>query len=131
LEAFGGLKVGNTGAGAECASSDIEFGLPPSDDEDVDAWQTALKTEFVCLGEIHHGHGQLWTAGKGRMFSSGLVAPIMLFMGNHFAEGVDALLRGRRSQPMLLPWQEKVMVWGEWFYARDARVLTPDLLNGS
>lgn len=131
LRAFAGLNVGKTGPGKECATSNIEFGLPPCRDENVDAWQLALNTEFVCLGEYHCGHGQLWLDNKSRLFASGLVAPMMLFVGKSFAEGVEALLNGHRPRPMLLPWQQKVMVWGEWFDAGDQCVLKPDSFYGS
>lgn len=32
---------------------------------------------------------------------------------------------------MLLPWQEKVMVWGQWLSASDDGVITPDFFNVS
>lgn len=129
LEAFQGLVVGSTGPGEECACSDIKFGIPPDEDEDITAWQELLKTTFVGLGEVHHGHEQLWLDGKGRLFSSGLVAPMVLFLGNSFAVGVEKLLRGRRGQPTLLPGQEKVTVWGQLFSAGDAGVITPAFFN--
>jgi hypothetical protein len=125
LGAFSGLVVGSTGAGEECASSDIKFGVPPEEDEDIGAWQDLLKTRFVGLGEAHHGHEQLWLDDKERLFSSGLVAPLVVFLGSSFAEGIEKLLRGRRGQPMLLPGQEKVMAWGQWFSAGDTGVIMP------
>ncbi|RXU67668.1 hypothetical protein CW358_06175 [Pseudomonas protegens] len=129
LQAFGELTVGHTGAGAECASSDIEFGCPACPDEQVHGWQEALHTHFVCLGDVHHGHAQLWLDSQGRLFSNGLVAPIMLFVGHDFAQGVEALLKGYRLRPMLLPSQEEVMVWGERFRTGDPLVLTPGFFH--
>ncbi|WP_080963056.1 MULTISPECIES: SUKH-3 domain-containing protein [Pseudomonas] len=129
LQAFGELTVGHIGTGEECASSDIEFGCPACPDEQVDGWQEALRTDFVCLGDVHHGHGQLWLDSQGRLFLNGLVASMMLFVGHDFAQGIEALLKGYRSHPMLLPSQEDVMVWGERFRAGDPRVLTPDFFR--
>jgi hypothetical protein len=131
LRAFGGLTVGITGPGEDCASSDIAFGCTPCHCASIDDWEHALNTELVCLGDYHNGHGQLWLDRQGRLFSQGMVAPMMLFEGNSFAEGVEALLKGRRSKPMLLPWQSEVVVWGERFRAGDPRVLTPDFFMGS
>jgi hypothetical protein len=124
LEAFGGLVVGSTGSGEECACSDIAFGVPPDGDEDIDAWQELLNSSFIGLGNAHNGHEQLWLDRSGRLFSSGLASPMVLFLGESFAEGMEKLLRGRRGRPMLLPRQDKVMVWGRWFSASDMEVMT-------
>lgn len=138
LQSFSGLRVGTVGAGEDCASSDIEFGRYYFDDDDywlcfedeLGDWQKLLKTEFVCLGECHNAHGQVWMDSEQRIFQYGLVAPMMMFEGYTFASGVERLLRGRRSQPMLLPWQPAVTVWGETFNANDPRVLSPNFFNG-
>ncbi|MEP5937278.1 MAG: SUKH-3 domain-containing protein [Erythrobacter sp.] len=126
MEAFGGLKIGHSGTGEECACSDIEFDGCSDEDEDIEAWQALLMTKFVGLGTSHHGHEQLWLDGEARLFSSCLVAPGVLFLGDSFSEGIEKLLRGRRGQPMLLSPEEKVMAWGEWFTRDDDTVLTPD-----
>jgi hypothetical protein len=124
LQSFGGLRVGEVGTGEDCARSDVEFCAVEEDDALVQAWQSALGTRFLSIGECHNGHGQLWLDGRGRLFHSGIVAPMVLYEGPTFASGMERLLRGRRSQPMLLPWQDEVMIWGHTFHAGDDEVLS-------
>ncbi|MXP29955.1 hypothetical protein GRI58_14180 [Porphyrobacter algicida] len=127
LQSFGGLKVGETGRGEECAKSDVEFYETDMPDQLVEAWQTILKCRFVGIGECHHGHGQLWLDETGRLFNSGLAGmPKVSLEGTTFAEGMERLLRGFRSKPMLLPWQTQVTVWGEVFRAGDVGVLSAE-----
>jgi hypothetical protein len=129
LMAFGGLKVGVCGPGAECATSDIEFILGDWGDPLAQDWEHLLRTQFVSIAECHHGHGQLLLDAQGRLFQGGLVGPTFTFEGPTFAEGVEAVLRGRKSRPMLLPWQASTHVWGETFRSGDPRLMPLDLLN--
>jgi hypothetical protein len=129
LREVGDLRVGAVGSGG----SDIDFTLPPVRDlfgnDAIEAWQTLLDTPFISIAEYHDGHGQLWLDGKGRLFSSGLVAPGIAFQGHTFAEGVENILRPKHLWPMLLPWQTEVTLQFQTFRAGDPQVLTVDFFN--
>jgi len=130
LRSFGGLKVGRCGRGEEFGTSDIEFILGAWEDSLAEDWERLLKTKFVSVAECHHGHGQLLLDARGRLFQGGLVGPTFTFEGYTFAEGVEGLLRGRKPQPMLLPWQEHTHVGGQTYRSGDPRLMSLDLLNG-
>lgn len=129
LQSFGGLRVGEVGVGEDCARSNIEFCKVEEHDPLIEAWQTALRTRLVGIGECHNGHGQLWLDDHSRLFHSGLVAPMVLYDGPTFASGIEKHLLGHRSQPMLLPWQDEVLVWGQTFLAGDIGVLSVESFN--
>jgi hypothetical protein len=128
LREFGGLSVGTVGPGINCGASDIAFRandpVENSDDELILSWQTLLSTPFVCIAEFHHAHGLLGVDGRGRLFTSGVIAPLVTYGGSSFADAVTDLLTGVRSRPTLLPSQERVCAWGETFEASDPRVVT-------
>lgn len=115
LRAFSGLRVGRTGAGETCAKSDIDFQFltEPGDDE-IWEWAKLLKTTLVGVGEVHHGHSELWVASDGRCFGRGLIHDAFYFEGESFGLAAERLLLGRgRSRPLIHPRQDSVMHYGE------------------
>ncbi len=126
LTALSGLHVGGTGAGEECARSDIEFGWPgPEDNDEIAWWEQALGTRLVCIGEVHHGHGALYVASDARCFGLSLVHDLFAFEGDSIATALVRLIRGRRSKPMLRADQTTVMMYGDDYTRDSAEVYWP------
>jgi hypothetical protein len=125
LSEFQHLHVGSTGAGEECARGDVQFDLRAVSDPLAEAWQIELGTTLICIGEVHHGHSDLFISEEGRIFSSSIVHPAFMMDGRTFEEALERILLGRRPWPMLLPDQSFVTLFGEDIYAGDPRVIAP------
>lgn len=114
LAQFGGLRLGKCEAGIECATSDVVFRASPMDerDEEILDWQRLLDTTLVSIGEVHHGHGELFISADSRCFGRSFIHDAFYFEGNDFLSGIRNLLLGVRSRPMLRPDQEIVTMYG-------------------
>jgi hypothetical protein len=117
LAAFGGLTVGECGAGEECATSDISFELLDPAEPDVRIWSELLRSQLIGIAEVHRGHGELYVDESGRYFGRSCVHEAFYFEGSSFGEAVEGVLLGRRARPMLRPDQESVTLYGEDFTA--------------
>ena len=123
LAEFGGLRVGVSGAGQECASSDVAFGRSwGAELSDIELWSELLDSPLACIAEIHNAHGELYVDGLGRHFGMSMVHDAFWFEGQSFGEAMERLLLGRRSQPMLRPGQDTMMWYGETITADDPRI---------
>lgn len=125
LAALGGLAIGASENGEQCAPSDVAFAFVP--DALIDApvialWSGLLATRLVGVGEVHNGHGALLADADGRLFTMSLVHDALLLEGETFGAAVEGLLLGRRGRPLLRPDQSSVFCWGEEIAAGDPRV---------
>ena len=124
LAAFGGLCVGETGPGIECAASDIVFRDADSEMETEDRWGVCLRTRLVCIGAEHNEHSALFIDNSGRVFGASLIHDAFYLNGLDFWTGVENALLGRRSQPLLHPTQQFVTLYGERYEAGDPRLFS-------
>src|SRR5262245_50558739 len=114
LAEFGGLTVGRTGDGEECAASDVAFGEITLDESIIDVWGQLLETRLVGVAEVHHSHGahgELQNDGFGRSCGASQVQDAFWFAGASFGEAMERLLLGRRSPPCS-PYQPAVSLSG-------------------
>lgn len=129
LQEFDGLHVGATGAGIECARSDIHFKYLGGANyengylDDVVEWEERLQTRLAGVGELHHSHGELFIASDGHCFARSVVSDDFWHEGPNFSSAAESLLLGlKRSQPLLRPDQESI-VWLGDVIAKDSRVV--------
>ena len=121
LAEFGGLTVGQNGAGKECAKHALAFGhVEP--DRAVLRWADLLGTELIGVADIEDGHGELYVDASGRWFFASCIHNAFAFLGASLSEAMEHELLGKRSQPMLRPDQSSVMMWGEVFTSDDPRI---------
>jgi hypothetical protein len=118
---FGDLIVGDLGAGQECARSDVAFKYFEPDGL-IGIWADLLGEPLIGIAEIHNGHAELYVDGSERYYVASYVHDAFSFAGASFAESMERLLLGRRTQPMLRPDQSNVVCYGEVFTADDPRV---------
>jgi hypothetical protein len=119
LAEFGGLLVGQTGVGEECARSDVSFRQLPPDDLILDVWEKLLCTQLVGIADVHHGHVELYMDSSGRCFSAIIVGDGFCFEGASFNEAIERVLLGRRSRPLLRPGQNTTSHYSEEIRAGD------------
>ena len=114
LARYDGLKVGECITGHDCATSDVFFRARPADDDDeeIAGWQHLLNTRLVSIADVHHGHGELFVCSSGRLFLRSYVHDAFGFQGESFASGMENLLLGMQTRPMLRPGQQSVTMYG-------------------
>jgi hypothetical protein len=122
LAEFGGLNVGRTGLGEECAASDIAFRQLVGDSSFVRFWSEQLHACLIGVAEVHNAHGELYVDTIGRWFVLSLTNDSICFTGSSFSEAMERLLLGRLCRPMLRPDQDKVSIYGKIITADDPRV---------
>ncbi|MHC3489455.1 SUKH-3 domain-containing protein [Pectobacterium brasiliense] len=115
LHAFGGLTVGQCGAGEACASGDIAFGGSEDlqQDETLVEWQGILNTTLILIGETHHAHGALLMDDAGTCYGMSFIHEAFWLEGASFGAAVERILLGRKGKPMLRPDQLSISVYGE------------------
>jgi hypothetical protein len=121
LAEFGGLTVGDGGAGQECAKTTLAFKYVESE-RSIAVWADLLQVRLVGVADASHGHGELYVDDSGGYYLASAVHDAFSFAGASFAEAMERLLLGRRSRPMLRPDQANVVLYGEAFTAADPRV---------
>ena len=122
LAEFGGLHVGQSRTGEECATSDVAFKHLRPEEFVLDVWGKLLATELVGIAEVHNRHEELYVDRSGRCFSYSNVDDGFRFEGSSFSAAIERLLLGRCSRPMLRPEQRTVWHYGEEISADDLRV---------
>jgi SUKH-3 immunity protein len=130
LSEFGGLKVGQAGSGAECATAGIEFRFVESD-EVVDSWARLLDTCLVGVGEAQSGYVDLFVDTAGQWFGVSSTDHAAWFIGRTFADAVERLLKGYRLQPILRTGQKQVTAYGEVISANDPRIYKKSELSNN
>ncbi|GLW39646.1 hypothetical protein Pcaca04_35820 [Pectobacterium carotovorum subsp. carotovorum] len=115
LHAFGGLTVGQSGAGKECASGDIIFGGSEDlqEDDTLLEWQGIMNTTLILIGETHHSHAALLMDCEGACYGMSFIHEAFWFEGASFGAAVERILLGLKGKPMLRPDQSSISVYGE------------------
>jgi hypothetical protein len=122
LTEFGGLHVGQSGTGEECAKGDVVFKHLHQGEYVLDVWGKLLSTDLVGIAEVHNRHAELYIDRSDRFFCYSNVDDGFRFEGSSFGEAIERVLLGRRSRPMLRPDQRTVWHYGEEISADDPRV---------
>jgi hypothetical protein len=115
LEELGGLHVGRSGAGIECAASDLIFYFCETYQDIVSTWSGLLRSTLIGVAEVCNRHGLLFVDEAGRCFGASQIHDAFYFEGQTFGDAVERLLLGRKSRPMLRPDQHEVDLYGETF----------------
>ena len=77
--------------------------------------KAALQTRTVGIAEQDSGHGELYLAERGHLIGCSLVHDAYWLVGRTFAHGMEAIAKGERSRPILLPEDDEVMLYGVTF----------------
>jgi hypothetical protein len=121
LGEFGGLAVGQSGPGKECAKSTLVFGyIEP--DRAIRRWADLLQSRLIGVADVDGLHAELYMDASGRCFFASCIHDAFAFVGASLAEAMEHLLLGQRSRPMLRPDQTSVVMWNEVFTPDDPRV---------
>lgn len=93
LEAFGGLRIGHTGAGIEVAASDIDLRfLPPTElSIGYETEEEQLGQRVYFLGMIHNGHAEMLIDESGAIYD---LADDFIRVAPTFAEALVPILLG-------------------------------------
>ena len=96
----------------------------------IAAWEAALDTKMVGIAEEDDGHGELYLTDRGEVIGCSLVHPACFLVGRTFIEAVEAIGRGERARPMLLPREDEIVLYGITFRQGDKDVISPaDLVS--
>lgn len=107
----------------------IEFQHITDGGSDLIAWAAALNTQIVGIAEEDEGHATLYLSGRGQVIGCSNVHPACFLVGRTIDEALDAIGRGTRARPMLLPHNSEVTLYGVIFRQGDDEVIGPgDLL---
>ena len=88
-------------------------------------WEAVLGTKLIGIAEEDDGHGELYMTQRGQVIFCSLIHPACSLVGRTFAEAMEAIGRGERSRPMLLPEQPEVTLYGVVFRQGEPDVLGP------
>ena len=113
LASFGGLSVGDTGKGVECAKSNIAFEFVDERDWLLSDWPVLNALGLVGIGWVQNEHGVMAIASDGKCFGASAVHDAFYFEGETWEEAVYRSLVGYKSRPILLPGQSCVELYGE------------------
>lgn len=106
----------------------IKFQYRPDGGSDLNAWASALNTQIVGIAEEDDGHATLCLSGRGQVIGCSNVHPACFLVGRTIGEALDAIGRGKRARPMLLPHDSEVTLYGVTFRRSDDEVIGPDHL---
>jgi hypothetical protein len=95
LSSFGGLRVGISGAGRDCAASDIEFFTAPSkwDVELVEKWR-GLTGPLTPIASAQNEHMEVFLDQQGRCYVHTNPDGKLYFVAETFSEAAELLLLG-------------------------------------
>ena len=125
LSSFSGLKVGSTVDGLECGAGDIVFCDEDSDTASETRWGQYLASQLICVGYQHNEHGILFIDSRGRVFGESLVHEAFWIDGETIWAGIENILLGRRSRPLLYSGQDSVTLYGDEYRHGDPRIFSP------
>jgi hypothetical protein len=95
LRQFSGLRVGSTGGGRECATSDIEFYTEPSSDHRYAvAKLEADGSDLFPLGQAQHEDIDIFVDASGQGFAYMVPNGKLKRVGKSFSDAVERLLLG-------------------------------------
>lgn len=125
LSSFSGLRVGSTDGGLECAAGDIQFRDEDSQIAVETRWSRYLSSQLIFVGYQHNEHGTLFIDSRGRVFGESLIHEAFWLDGEDVWTGIENVLLGRRSRPVLYPSQNSVSLYGELYTRGDPRIFSP------
>jgi hypothetical protein len=117
--------VGSTGEGLECATSDIEFRDEDSQIAVETRWGQYLSSQLIFVGYQHYEHCTLLIDSRGRVFGGSLIHEAFWLDGEDVWTGIENVLLGRRSRPVLDAYQNAVSLYGEIYTRGDPRIFLP------
>ncbi|HET6942288.1 MAG TPA: SUKH-3 domain-containing protein [Sphingomicrobium sp.] len=91
----------------------------------VAEWEAALGTKMVGIAKEDDGHSELHLTQSGQVIGCSLVHPACFLVGTTFEGAMNAIGRGERASPMLLPAQDEVTLYGVTFRHGDEAVIGP------
>lgn len=121
LAEIGGLALSNPAPNI-CS---VAFRHVTEGASDLAEWEAALGTDMVSFAEEDDGHATLYLSGRGHVFGRSNVHPAVFLIGRTIGEALDALGSGRRAQPMLLPDEDEITLYGVTFRQGDREVIVP------
>lgn len=104
----------------------IAFGHVAEGESDMAAWATALGTDMVGIAEEDGGHATLYLSSLGQLIGCSNVHPAYFLIGRTIGEALDAIGHGKRAQPMLLPDEDEITLYGVTFRQGDEEVIGPN-----
>ena len=84
LESLTGIRIGEAGAGVECAKSDVNFGPVDDGREDIARLEALLTETMVGVAQVHDRHAELYIDGRGRCFGVSLMHSATWLEGETF-----------------------------------------------
>ena len=98
LREFGGLHLGDCGAGVDFARSDVEIDPRLADHlkAELAEHEQPLGARLLPLGEVHRGHGYLVIDERGRTY---LLFDELSPLAPSFSQALESLLLGVRIDP--------------------------------
>jgi SUKH-3 immunity protein len=94
---FGGLSVGEVGAGRDCATSDVCFFNDASETiDEADDYKHFQKQvgKLSLIADAHHNHMQVLVAENGQFYVFTIPDGKLYFAGEHFNAAMERLLLG-------------------------------------
>lgn len=119
---FCGLKIGERGAGIECAQNYVAFEPLGEPDEEILELEKVLQTQLLGIGTADYL--DLYADAQGHVFAFAGVSGGVYFAGQSIFEAVERLLLGRYLMPLLLPSQTSVGFYGHELYPGDERLFS-------
>ena len=120
LTSFGGLRVGQCGAGLECATGDVNFHYLQSSSPGI--WTSLLNARLIGIAEVHDSYADLFASSDGRIFELSSIDNEFCLQGLDFRSAMESILLGKRARPMLRPDQTHVVLYGEKLTTSDPQV---------
>ena len=94
---FGGLQVGESGAGQDCAKSDVcffnDFNETIDEADDYKHYEKQL-SQLSLIADAQHNHMQVLLAEDGRFYVFTIPDGKLYFAGENFGEAMEQLLLG-------------------------------------
>jgi hypothetical protein len=117
--------VGSTDGGLECAASDIQFQDEGSQTHAEARWGRYLNSQLMFVGYQHNEHGTLFIDARGRVFGESLIHEAFWLDGEDVWTGIENVLIGRRSRPVLAPGKKSVSLYGQLYTRGDPCIFQP------
>ena len=92
------------------------------------AWEAALGAKLIGIAEVDDGHAELYLSDHGQVVGCSLIHPACFLVGRTVQEALEAIGSGKRAQPMLLPHEEEITLFGITFRRGDTDVIGPNEL---
>ena len=121
LHALGGLELSQPSPNVNLIAFKTVSGSLPV----LAGLEAALNTKLFGIAEQDDGHAELYVASRGQVIGCSLVHSACWFLGATFASSLEALVRGERARPIMLPGDTKVSLYGQVFRIGEEGVLSP------